>query len=159
MLPSDEKVIVSSAPFLTLWADVVASRLGFDWDESLTLGRAVAGLNAQTSGRPDNLAEGEQLMIELLGHTVPAARTPAGLRALDKGKPASPQSVERYLKKCFGEARPAVRAAMAALPKSLSEEELATHAFEHYERFWPEAPAGKWGAKDTLYLSRISLTR
>jgi hypothetical protein len=32
---------------LTLWASIVAERLGFDHDEALTLGKAVAGLNAQ----------------------------------------------------------------------------------------------------------------
>jgi len=40
----------STAPVLALWA-VVAERLGFDRDEALPLGRAVAGLNAQSKGR------------------------------------------------------------------------------------------------------------
>jgi hypothetical protein len=39
-------VMVNRAPVLTLWAAVVAEVLGFDHDEALTLGRAVAGLNA-----------------------------------------------------------------------------------------------------------------
>jgi hypothetical protein len=38
-------------PVLTLWAAVVARRLGFAEDEALTLGKAVAGLNAQAKGR------------------------------------------------------------------------------------------------------------
>jgi hypothetical protein len=33
-----------------LWAAVVAERLGFRRDESLTFGRAVAGLNAYSKG-------------------------------------------------------------------------------------------------------------
>jgi hypothetical protein len=37
---------INRAPVLTLWAAVVAERLGFTWEEALTLGRAVAGLNA-----------------------------------------------------------------------------------------------------------------
>ena len=36
-------VVVNRAPVLTLWAAVVAEVLGFEHDESLTLGRAVAG--------------------------------------------------------------------------------------------------------------------
>ena len=36
---------------LALWAAVVAERLGFARDEALTLGKAVAGLNAQSKGR------------------------------------------------------------------------------------------------------------
>lgn len=43
-------VRINRAPVLTLWAAVVAQRLGFDWDEALTLGRAVAGLNAYSKG-------------------------------------------------------------------------------------------------------------
>jgi hypothetical protein len=34
------------APVLTLWATTVAERLGFEPDEALSLGKAVAGLNA-----------------------------------------------------------------------------------------------------------------
>src|SRR5512147_3093203 len=41
---------INRAPVLTLWAAVVAERLGFDWQEALTLGRAVAGLNAYAKG-------------------------------------------------------------------------------------------------------------
>jgi len=39
-------IYINRAPVLTLWAAVVAERLGFSRDEALTLGRAVAGLNA-----------------------------------------------------------------------------------------------------------------
>lgn len=41
---------INRAPVLTLWAAVVAKRLSFDWQEALTLGRAVAGLNAYSKG-------------------------------------------------------------------------------------------------------------
>jgi hypothetical protein len=42
---------INRAPLLTLWAAVVAMRLGFDWEEELTLGRAAAGLNACSKGQ------------------------------------------------------------------------------------------------------------
>jgi hypothetical protein len=42
--------MVIRAPVLTLWATVVAEVLGFKHDEALTLGRAVAGLNAYSKG-------------------------------------------------------------------------------------------------------------
>lgn len=32
---------INRGPVLTLWAAVVAERLGFDWDEALTLGATV----------------------------------------------------------------------------------------------------------------------
>ena len=41
---------INRAPVLTLWAAVVAERLGFKRAEALTLGRAVAGLNAYAKG-------------------------------------------------------------------------------------------------------------
>lgn len=44
-------VKINRAPVLTLWAAVVAERLGFGRDEALTLGRAVAGLNAYAKGK------------------------------------------------------------------------------------------------------------
>ena len=44
-------ISINRAPVLTLWASVVAQRLGFAEDEARTLGRAVAGLNAYSKGR------------------------------------------------------------------------------------------------------------
>jgi hypothetical protein len=35
--------MINRTPLLNLWAAVVAEALGFDYDEALTLGRAVAG--------------------------------------------------------------------------------------------------------------------
>ena len=45
------KIQINRAPVLTLWAAVVAERLGFKPDEALSLGKALAGLNAQSKGR------------------------------------------------------------------------------------------------------------
>jgi hypothetical protein len=39
-------VMVIRAPLLTFWAAVVAEVLGYEHDEPLTLGGAVAGMNA-----------------------------------------------------------------------------------------------------------------
>ena len=40
-------ISINRAPLLTMWAVVVAKRLGFDEDEALTLGKTLAGWNAQ----------------------------------------------------------------------------------------------------------------
>ena len=45
-----ETIRINRAPVLTLWAAVVAERLGFDRDTALTLGQAVAGLSAYAKG-------------------------------------------------------------------------------------------------------------
>jgi len=44
-------VTINRAPVLTLWASVVAERMGYDTEEALTLAKALAGLNAQAKGR------------------------------------------------------------------------------------------------------------
>jgi hypothetical protein len=46
--PSDatDPIRINHALVLTLWAAVLAERLGFDRDTALTLGQAVAGLGA-----------------------------------------------------------------------------------------------------------------
>jgi hypothetical protein len=43
-------ISINRAPVLSLWAAVVAQRLGFDEDEALTLGKALSVLNAQAKG-------------------------------------------------------------------------------------------------------------
>ena len=49
-MTASRTISINRAPVLTLWAAVVAERLGFRRDEALTLGRAVAGLNAYSKG-------------------------------------------------------------------------------------------------------------
>jgi len=44
--------MIKGAPVLTLWAAVVTEMLGFDYDEALTLERAVARLDAYSKGVP-----------------------------------------------------------------------------------------------------------
>ena len=93
-------ISINRAPVLTLWAAVVAQRLGFDEDEALTLGKAVAGLNAQAKGRrlgifkpheekPKKAREkerGERFLIEVCGRPVPATNTDDGIRAVKGGQ-------------------------------------------------------------------------
>jgi len=45
-------VMVNRPPVLTLWAAVVVEVLGFEHAEALTLGRAVAVMNAYSKGYP-----------------------------------------------------------------------------------------------------------
>src|SRR3954452_10668436 len=165
---------VNRAPVLTLWAAVVAERLGFERDEALTLGRALAGLTAHAKGvrlgifepsapeevreRRGRLAEGDRLEVHLMGRTIPVVRTPEGLRALAKEEPTKPESVERYMAGKFGDALGEVRAVMEALAGSLPPAELARRAFRLYEGFRPAIPGGEagWGAAGMLDLGKIA---
>lgn len=166
------RVKVNRAPVLTLWAAVVAERLGFERDEALTMGRVVAGLNAYAKGKSlgifkpapvkvkqerKRLRAGKALHVDVLHRAVPVVRTREGLRAVSKDRPVSPESVQRYLEGKFGEALPAVDAAMRALARSLPVKALADRAYELYEVFRPAVPAGTrgWGAAGVLDLARI----
>ena len=50
MAEAGDKIRINWAPVLTLWAAVVAERLGFDRETALTLEQAVAGLSAYAKG-------------------------------------------------------------------------------------------------------------
>lgn len=165
-------VSINRAPVLTLWAAVVAERLGFDREEALTLGRAVAGLNAYAKGvrlglftpSPPQVREQraklrprQAITVDLLQRAVPAVHTKEGLRALAKERPIDPVSVERYLESKFGERLADVRQAMRELATSRPPKALAAEAYSLYEQFRPSVPAGTrgWGAKGTLDLARL----
>ena len=151
-------VMINRAPVLTLWAAVVADVLGFEHDEALTLGRAVAGLNAYSKGvalglfqptskaikeQRQKLRKEETVAVDLLHRAVPVRYTEEGLRAVSGDKPIYPESVETYLESKFGDALDEVTEVMLELAKSLPPSELAEKAYALYEKFRPEIPPGK----------------
>jgi hypothetical protein len=167
------KVKINRAPVLTLWATVVAERLGYDRDTALTLGKSVAGLNAQSKGQRLGIFEkpkdqstetvskarkpDEQFSVPILGRSVPAMQTPQGVRATAKGKPLDPGSVQRYLEQKFGQDLDDVQAAMEKLAKAYRRDQLSAKAYTLYEQFRPTIPEGTkgWGAKGELDLDTI----
>ena len=172
MLSGSRTIHINRAPVLTLWAAVVAERLGFRHDEALTLGRAVAGLNAYSKGvslglfhpspktvkdRRKKLMGGRRLKVDVLGRAVPVGRTPDGLRALSGGRPISPASVQRYLQGKFGDHLAPARAAMRGLARSIPPKTLAAAGYALYAKFRPGVPAGVkgWGATGNLDLTVI----
>jgi hypothetical protein len=166
------RVIMNRAPVLTLWAAVVAEVLGFEHDEALTLGRAVAGLNAYSKGvslglfqptprevkeQRRKMRKEETVTVDLLRRAVPAKHTDEGLRALSGESPIHPESVQKFLESKFGDALEDVSNAMLELAKSLPPSELVGKAYALYEKFRPEIPPGKkgWGASGKLDLDLI----
>lgn len=171
-MPKPKTISINRAPVLTLWAVVVARRLGFRKAEALTLGKAVAGLNAQSKGRRlgiyspkdekpkdqrDKQKKGQHFLVEVCGRTVRATKTEDGIRATKKDEPIDPDSVERYLDSKFGDDRDRVEEAMQRLAKAYKPQELADEAYSLYEHFRPDIPSGKkgWGAKGDLDLKLI----
>jgi len=166
------KVIqINRAPVMTLWAVVVAERLGYDSEAALSLGKAVAGLNAQSKGRRlgiykategQPVPEGkpkppEPTFINLLGRPVPTLRTKKGLRAAIRGEVVEPKPVQEYLAKKFGADLAEVRKVMEALAGSMEPKVLEAQAFTLYEKFRPQIPEGKrgWGAAGDLDLGQL----
>ena len=168
-----ETVTINRAPVLTLWGAVVAERLGYDYDAALTMGKCLAGLNAQSKGRmlgiygppkqhepggpPKKVGLGEDFWIELCGRGLPCQQTDDGLRAVVKDKPIDPAAVEKYLAGKLGDDLERVRDAMVELAANCEPEILAARAYGFYEQFRPDIPAGRkgWGAKGDLDLSLI----
>ncbi len=168
-----QTVSINRAPVLTLWGAVVAARMGYDWQEALSFGRAVAGLNAQAKGRrlgilgerkglemgkaPKKVGLGEEFWVEVVGRPVPAKRTEEGVRAVVRDKPIDPAKADRYLRGKFGDDFDAVREAMTQLAESFDPEALAEVAYELYEKFRPTVASGKrgWGQKGELDLDLI----
>ena len=169
----DNTVEINRAPVLTLWAGIVAERLGYDQQAALTLGKAVAGLNAQAKGRmigifgppkaperggpPTKTGLGEEFWVSICERPVPAKHTEDGIRAVVKDKAIEPAKVRKYLEDKFGEALGPVREAMAALAAAYEPEELEEVAYRLYEAFRPQIAPGKrgWGQKGELDLDLI----
>lgn len=169
---------VNRAALLTLWATIVAERLGYPSDTALTLGRFVAGSSARAKARSLRITDEPQdatdrreraaavipqrQVVHLLGRDVPVVPADDGtMRANDKGQPASARGVRSCIMRAFGDRLGEVREAMEALAASLPPEELNSVGFRPYERFRPDAPAGAegWGAKGQLRLERIRSAR
>jgi hypothetical protein len=170
---SENSIEVNRAPVLTLWAAIVSERLGYEHETALTLGKAVAGLNAQAKGRslgifgppkapeqggpPTKVGLGEDFWIEVLGRPVPVKNTAEGIRAVVKDTPINPGSVEKYLRSKLGGAFEPVAEAMCELASAYPPGELAQAAYHLYERFRPQIASGKrgWGQKGVLDLDLI----
>jgi hypothetical protein len=165
------KIAINRAPVLTLWATVVAERLGHKRATALTLGKTIAGKvafsKAQTIGRakkrdkpssPAPKPAGEKTkLLAFMGRHCTMIETASGLMALSEGKPVSPKEVESYLEDKFGDGLEEARAVMIDLARSRSPAQLAREAFGLYRKFRPSIPAGAagWGKDGILDLDNI----
>jgi hypothetical protein len=158
---------VNRAPVLTLWAAVVAERLGHAPDTALSLASAVAGTAAQAKARRLGLAEqhdhvareiAPRWTLRLLGREIATVEEGGTLLAAHDGKPSPAEPVRRYVERAFGVQLTEVRAAMTALAARLPPAELNRVGFKLYEAFRPEVPDGVkgWGAKGELRIESIA---
>jgi hypothetical protein len=170
MAASETAVHVNRAPVLTLWAVVVAERLGHPPDTALSLASFVAGTAARAKARrlgiaeehdqaKDRAASRPRETTRLLGKDVPLAHDADGVVLADagNGEPAGAAPVQAYIAKAFGSHLDEVRAAMEELAAKFGPGELNRIGFRLYEKFRPEVPADVkgWGAKGKLYLTKV----
>jgi hypothetical protein len=160
---------VNPAPVLTLWAAVVAERLGHPPDTALSLASAAAGTAARAKARQLGLVEEAgpsqsegrpgRRTVRLLGKEVPLTRDVEGRLRADAGhgQPAPAAPVEAYLSQAFGPRLPEVKAALESLAACHAPEDLNRIGFGLYQRFRPEVPsgAGGWAAKGALHLEAV----
>jgi len=78
---SPNKIKINRAPVMVLWGAIVAEQLGYNTDTALTLGKTVAGLNAQSKGQRLGIYEpGEEKETEAIGEK---DRTPGEVTYVD----------------------------------------------------------------------------
>jgi hypothetical protein len=175
MSDSWPSIHVNRAAVLTLWATIVAERLGHPSQTALTLGHAVCSCSAREgrhTGIVDNEPEAEERrraetalkariqIIRLLDRDISVL--PAGdgtLRADDNGKPVSARGVVSYIANAFGDRLDEARAAMEALADTLPPEELNRVGMRLYEWFRPDVPNGTqgWCERGELRLERVMM--
>ncbi len=170
MAKAPAPIRVNRAPVLTLWAAVVAARLGHPPDTALSLASAVAGTAARAKARRLGIVEPHdhgkdaasgkpQDTARLLGKDVRLTHDADGVVLADagEGKSAPAAPVAAYIAKAFGGRLEEVRAAMEALAAGIEPQELNRVGFRLYEHFRPEVPRDVkgWGAKGDLDLARI----
>ncbi len=156
---SPPPIRVNPAPVLTLWAAVVAQRLGYGEETALSLASALAGIAARArAGRPASPASPAPSVM-LLGREITVVTDPDGtLRAADpEGLPAPADPVRQYLARAFGARLEEARAAMQALAARLQPDELNRQGFQLFEAFRPDPPGGATGpaARSRLHLHAI----
>ncbi|WP_458097979.1 hypothetical protein [Roseomonas sp. WA12] len=170
MAESDTPVRVNRAPVLTLWAAIVAERLGHPSDTAMSLASHVAGTAARAKARRLGIVEDREPrsgapaaksddVVRLLGREIPMTHDEDGVVLADAGdgKPSPAGPVQAYVTKAFGKRLGEVEAAMRRLAGSMAPDELNRKGFHLYERFRPEVPADVrgWGAKGELDLAKI----
>jgi len=169
------EIKINRAPFLTLWAAVVAEHVGFDPEEALTIGKAVAGLTAQAKGRnlgifherpAEEIEKVKQLRegmdaksIPFMGRTLSCVMTEDGIRTLVRDKPVDPSSVERYLAGKFGEHLVSVKEQLTTLAETFGQDELLRQAMGIYMKLRPSVPKGREGWGKQGLLDRAAIER
>ena len=160
MTETSAPIQINRAPVLTLWAAVVAERLGFDrpppsrwarpWRASVPTPRACRSASSSRGPTWCASAATSSPRVSASMSTCSAVRCRwcgrrDGLRAVSKGKPGNPAQIEKYLAGKFGERLDDARQAMAELAAAYEPADLYRRGFRLYEQFRPAVPHWRVG--------------
>ncbi|KAI6105781.1 hypothetical protein F5141DRAFT_1006834, partial [Pisolithus sp. B1] len=174
--------VVNRAPVMTAWAMVVAERLGFDREESLSIASVYTEANAVSKGVSlglveerrkkdvETLPEGKQPYVDLMGrrqvHTLfMTFEDPHGILcplyqtreskwlALSGGSPVSPSTAFSYISRSFRQTTPYVMGSLRLLAESYSPQRLNELGYSLYADFRPAVD--DWGKRGELRCARI----
>ncbi|KAI6003857.1 hypothetical protein EDD15DRAFT_2220778 [Pisolithus albus] len=159
-------VVVNRAPVMTAWATIVAERLGFDREESLSIASVYTEANAISKGvslglieerrRNDieTLPEGKQPYVDLMGRRIPLYQTrKSKWLALSGGSPVSPSTAFSYISRSFRQTAPYVMGSLRLLAESYSAPKLNELGYSLYADFRPAVDG--WGKRGELRCGRI----
>lgn len=159
-------VVVNRAPVMTAWAMIVAERLGFDREESLSIASVYTEANAVSKGvslglieerrRNDieTLPEGKQPYVDLMGRRIPLYQTrKSKWLALSGGSPVSPSTAFSYISRSFRQTAPYVMGSLRLLAESYSAPKLNELGYSLYADFRPAVDG--WGKRGELRCGRI----
>ncbi|KAL5527335.1 hypothetical protein ACEPAG_6126 [Sanghuangporus baumii] len=157
--------VVNRAPVMSVWATIVAERLGFKREEALSIASAYTEMNAiskgvslgifeKNKGKGVEPVKGEsQPYVDLMGRR-PLYETQTGeWRALVKGEPVDPGSAFSYVSRAFRQTLPHVAGAMRILAASFPPAELNEKGFGLYAEFRPDV--GGWGQRAEIRCANI----
>lgn len=147
-MPPRPPLRVNSAPALTLWAAVVAERLGHAPGTALSLAALLAGIVPPSPGRPSG-----PVILGPAARLVPQeAGPPLADRGDGQGVPTGPAAA--YLRRAFGPRLGEATAAMQALAVRQDPARLESRALPLFAAFAPIPAEG--AARGRLDLARIA---
>ncbi|KAI6130447.1 hypothetical protein EDD16DRAFT_1542226 [Pisolithus croceorrhizus] len=158
--------VVNRAPVMTAWAMIVAERLGFDREESLSIASVYTEANAVSKGVSlglieerrkkdvETLPEGKQPYVDFMGRRIPLYQTrKSKWLALSGGSPVSPGTAFSYISRSFRQTTPYVMGSLRLLAESYSSQRLNELGYSLYADFRPAVD--DWGKRGELRCARI----
>ncbi|KAL0070690.1 hypothetical protein AAF712_001911 [Marasmius tenuissimus] len=162
-----KSVVINRAPLMTLWATMVAERMGFKREEALTIASVYTEMNAISKGvslgifeegkKRDSTLQAEApnlTSISSVEECTPLYQTQdEEWRALLHSTPAKPSAAFGYISRSFRQTTPHVAGSLRLLADSYSPNEINGKAWSLYVKFRPDV--NEWGKRSKVECSDI----